>query len=222
MPDFVLHSVPGSPYGRQALITLEEVGASHRFAPIAPGASRSPEYRALHPFSKIPALTHGDFHLYETQAIIRYIDRVAGAGKLTPAGPEATARMDQVLNISDCYLFQGVGNVIGFQRVVGPMLFGLKTDEAAIAAAMPQAHIVFDELGRLLGDKPFFTGEAVSLADISVVSQMDFLAATPEWQVLTGANPNLVTWLARMNDRPSLKATTWEKVAAMAAAAAQA
>ena len=28
--------------------------------------------------------------------------------------------MDQVMNISDWYLFQGVGNVIGFQRIVGP------------------------------------------------------------------------------------------------------
>ena len=219
MTDFILHSVPGSPYGRQALITLEEVGAPYRLAPIAPGASRSPEYRALHPFGKIPALTHGDFHLYETQAIIRYVDRVAGGGALTPCDPRGAARMDQALNISVCYLFQGVGNVIGFQRIVGPVMLGLTTDEAAIAAAMPQAHLVFNELGRLLGDQPFFTGEAVSLADISLISQMDFLAATPEWQDLTRANPNLVGWLARMNARPSLQATTWEKVAAMAAAA---
>ncbi len=218
MSDFVLHSVPGSPYGRQVLITLEEVGATYRFAPIAPGASQSPQYRQLHPFGKIPALTHGDFHLYETQAIIRYIDRVAGAGALTPADPKAAARMDQALNISDCYLFQGVGNVIGFQRIVGPILLGLTTDEAAVAAAMPQAHTVFNELGRLLGDQRFFTGEAVSLADISLISQMDFLAATPEWRDLTGANPNLAKWLERMNARPSLLATTWEKVAAMAAA----
>ena len=38
------------------------------------------------------------------------------APALTPADPKAAARMDQVMNICDWYLFQGVDNVIGFQR----------------------------------------------------------------------------------------------------------
>jgi glutathione S-transferase len=51
-----------------------------------------------------------------------------------------------------------------------------------------------------------------------VAPQLDFFAKTPEWQELTGDHANLVDWLARMEARPSLKATTWEKVTAMAAA----
>jgi glutathione S-transferase len=46
---------------------------------------------------------------------------------------------------------------------------------------------------------------------------MDFLAMTPEWATLTAPNPNLPAWLQRMNARPSLQATTWERVAAMVA-----
>ena len=64
------------------------------------------------------------------------------------------------MNVNDWYLFQGVGNVIGFQRVIGPMLMGLTPDEAVIAAAMPQARAVFGELARLLGEQPYFAGDA--------------------------------------------------------------
>jgi len=44
-------------------------------------------------------------------------------------------------------------------------------------------------------------------------------AQTPEWVTLTADVPNLVAWLERMNERPSMKATTWEKAAEMARAA---
>ena len=67
--------------------------------------------------------------------------------------------MDQVLNICDWYLFQGVNSVIGFHRVVGPRLMGLTPDEAAVAAAMPKAHVVFNELSRCWERKPYFADE---------------------------------------------------------------
>ena len=52
------------------------------------------------------------------------------------------------MNINDWYLFQGAGAVIGFQRVVGPKLLGMPTDEAAIAAALPKAQLAFDEVAQ--------------------------------------------------------------------------
>jgi glutathione S-transferase len=51
-----------------------------------------------------------------------------------------------------------------------------------------------------------------------LVAQVDFFAATPEWSPLTAKTPNLVRWLDRMNGRPSMRATTWERVSAMAQA----
>ena len=123
------------------------------------------------------------------------------------------------MNVNDWYLFQGVCNIIGFQRVVAPRLMGLTPDEAAIAAAMPRAQLVFGELARLLGDRPYFAGDALSLADLLIGPQIEFLSLTPEWAVRGVPHPNLVAWLARMEARPSLKATTWERVAAMAKAA---
>ena len=150
--DFVVHSVIGSPSGRAVLVTLEEKGASYRLEPLGPGAAKYPEHLARHPFGRVPVLDHGDFSLYETQAIVRYIDRILPTPALTPTDPRRAARMDQAMNVNDWYLFQGVSNVIVFQRVVGPKMFGRQPDEAVIDAAMPKARIVFRELGRLLGD----------------------------------------------------------------------
>lgn len=219
MSKFTVHSIPGSPFGRAVLATLEEKGAPYRLSPLAPGTLRSPEHLARHPFGRVPVLEHDGFLFYETQAILRYLDRVLPSPALTPADPKRAARMDQVMNVNDWYLFQGVGNVIGFHRVVGPRVLGLKPDEAAIEAAMPKARAVFEELARLLGERPWFSGEAISLADLLVAPQLAFFTQTPEWAVLGAPHANLVAWLARMEARPSMKATTWERVTEMAKAA---
>ncbi len=219
MSQFIVHSIPGSPFGRAVLATLVEKAASHRLSPVSTATLRAEPHTLRHPFARVPVLEHDGFMLYETQAILRYLDRVLPEPALTPAAVTAAARMDQAMNVCDWYLFQGVGSVIGFQRVVGPRLLGLTTDEAAIAQAMPKAHTVFKELSRLLGTNSFFAGERATLADMMIAPQLDFLAATPEWQPLTASTPNLLAWLERMNARESLKATTWERVAQLAQAA---
>jgi glutathione S-transferase len=198
------------------MMALEEKGADYRLAAASPATLRTPEHLGRHPFGRVPVLQHGDFLLYEAQAILRYADRVLPGPRLTPTYPQAAARMDQLMNINDWYLFQGVANVIAFQRVVGPRLMGLTPDEALIAAAMPKGDAVFGELARLLGDQPYFAGDALSLADLLLAPQLDFMRDTPEWATLTGGRENLQTWLDRMQQRPSMQATTWEKVAAMA------
>jgi glutathione S-transferase len=72
MNDFVVYGVPGSPYLRSALLGLHEKGAAYRLAVLGTdlGRARSEEHLKLHPFGRIPILTHGDFRLYETQAIL--------------------------------------------------------------------------------------------------------------------------------------------------------
>src|ERR1700730_15712975 len=219
MSTFIVHSVPGSPFGRAVLASLQEKGAAYRFSQVALGTLRSPEHLARHPFGRVPVLEHNGFSLYETQAILRYLDRVLPGAALTPADQKRAARMDQAMNVNDCYLFQGVGNVIIFHRVVGPRVMGLKPDEAAIEAAMPKARIVLAELARLLGEQSFFAGEDLSLADLMLAPAIEFFTATPEWAELGAPRKNLVAWLARMEARPSMKATTWERVTEMAQAA---
>ena len=219
MDDFTVHTIPGSPFARSVMATLEEKHAPWRIAPLAPGMIRQEPHLSRHPFGRMPVLEHGDFMLYETQAILRYLDRILPDPALTPADPRDAARMDQVIGINDWYLFPRCAETIAFQRVVGPLLLGLTPDEAAIAEAMPRARLVFQELSRLLGDQPWMAGDALSLADLVLAPQMEFFARTPEWAELTAGHPNLPGWLARVEGRPSFRATGWERVAALAAAA---
>ena len=164
-------------------------------------------------------LEHDGFSLYETQAILRYLERVLPTPALTPSDPRRLARMDQVMNINDWYLFHGVGNVIIFHRVIAPRLMGMAPDEEAIKAAMPKAHTVFNELARLLGDQPYFTGDTLSLSDLLVAPAVEFFTAAPEWSALGAPHANLASWMTRMQERPSMKATTWERVSELAKAA---
>ena len=116
MTDFVIHGIPGSPYVRTPLLVLEEKGLPWRLAAIAMGENRSPDYKArFHPFGKIPTLDHGDFRLYETRAIIDYIDQVAPEPRLTPADPRRRARMNQVIGIVDSYVAARLSAVITFR-----------------------------------------------------------------------------------------------------------
>lgn len=220
MAEFIVHSVPGSPFGRAVLATLEEKRASWRLQMLGEGGTKGEAHLRRHPFGRIPVLEHGGFQLYETAAILRYLDRIFPSPSLTPTDPKAAARMDQAMNVSDWYLFQGVGNIIGFQRVVLPRLLGGTPDDGVCAAAMPAAERVFAELSRLLGMQSYFTGSQFTLADIMIGAQLDLFSETPEWAPLTADRANLVTWLTRVNERPSFKATTWGKVAEAAAAPA--
>ena len=219
MSEFTVHSIPGSPFGRAVLATLEEKGASYRLAPVAPGTLQSPEHLARHPFGRVPVLEHDGFSIYETQAILRYLDRVLPTPGLTPDDPRRAARMDQAMNVNDWYLFHGVGNVIILHRVIAPRLMGKAPDEAAIEAAMPKAKVVFNELARLLGGNDYFSGDVISLADLLLAPAVEFFTVVPEWSVLGAPHANLVAWIARMQARPSMKATTWERASELAKAA---
>jgi glutathione S-transferase len=204
MSDIVVYGTPGSPFLRAVEAGLKEKGAAYRLQPLAPGETKTEDYlERHHPFGRMPAFSHGDFALYETQAILRYLDAVFPEPGLTPADPRAAARMNQLIGINDWYFFPKVAAGIVFQRIIGPVLLGLPTDEAVIAAAMPMARTCVAELDRLHGGKPFLTGDQLTIADIMLAAQLDFFAATPEGQSLL-AGTGLIAWLARMNARPSM------------------
>src|SRR5262252_2460644 len=202
MNDFTVYGVPGSPFMRSVLVALEEKRAPYRVEALAPGATRTPDYRRLHPFGRMPAIRHGDFHLYETQAILRYIDATFPERPLQPREPEAIGRMNQVIGINDWYLFPLVARVIVFERVVGPALFGKKPDEDAIDAALPDARLCLGELNRLLGNRAHLAGDEFSLADVLLAPQIYYLAATPEGEAILEGTA-LQAWLERVSERAS-------------------
>jgi glutathione S-transferase len=207
MSEVIIHGVPGSPYMRAVMLACEEKRAPYRIAPVSPGLPQSEERRGLHAFGRIPVIDHGDFRLYETQAITRYIDAVFGPPTLTPSDPRQMARMNQIIGIIDWYFFQLVGRTLVFQRVVGPVLFGRAADEAVCAAAVPDAERTIGELNRLLGDNAFLAGEAISHADLVAAPHLVYFAMTPEAGSIFQKNPQLKAWLDRMCERESMQRT---------------
>jgi glutathione S-transferase len=206
MSELVIYGVPGSPFVRAVQIAMEEKNAPHRLHVLQPSETKAEEHLRRHPFGRIPAVEHDGLELYETQAVVRYIDQVFPAPSLTPADPRGAARMNQVIGINDWYLFPKAVAPIGFQRIIGPALLGLQTDEAAVAAALPDARLCVAELERLLGQNAFLAGETFSLADVMLGPQIAFLAATPEGEALLKGT-RLGAWIERMEARPSFEAT---------------
>ena len=206
MSELVIYGIPGSPFVRAVQIAAEEKGAPWRIHALQPGETKGETHLARHPWGRMPAVEHDGFGLYETQAIVRYIDQVFPGTPLQPTDAKAAARMNQVIGINDWYLFPKAVAVIGFQRIVGPALMGLATDEALVAAAVPEAERCVGALERLLGGNEFLAGGQFSLADVMVGPQMDFLGSTPEGEAVL-AGTRLGAWLERMRARPSFEAT---------------
>ena len=206
MSEIVVYGVPGSPFMRAVLVGLEEKGAAYRLQALSPPEIKSEAYLKRHPFGRVPAFQHGDFALYETQAILRYVDAVFPEPPLQPAEARAAARMNQIIGINDWYFFPKAAATIVFQRIVGPALFGMTADEAVCAAAVPVARVCVEELERLIGSQPFLAGDRLSIADIMLAPQLEYLAATPEGRPMLDGT-RVAAWLARMTSRPSMQAT---------------
>jgi len=206
----VIHGIPGSPYVRMPILACEEKGVAWRLEAMGFGDQNSPEHLARQPFGRIPAIEHGDFKLYECQAILRYIDAAFEGPRLTPQEPKAMARMSQVLNILDWYVMPSLTGAIGFNRIVKPML-GRPVDEAAIAQAVPLARTSLQALEAILGSNRYFAGDELSLADVAAVAHLEMVPASPEGAELIAGSP-LLGWLGRMGERESVRNSTMQKM----------
>jgi glutathione S-transferase len=206
MTGITLYGIPGSPFLRSVEVALKEKDVPYHLQALAPGEHKQPEHLARHPFGRIPAFEHDGFALYESQAIIRYLDETFPNPPLTPGNPKQRARMNQVIGIIEWYFFPKAAAPIAFNRIIGPKLLGLPADEAAIAEAMPMARTCFEVLDGILGDQTYFGGNRISIADIMLAAQLDLLCDTPEGAELV-SETRLKTWLKRMVARPSFVAT---------------
>jgi len=210
MTRFTVHGIPGSPYLRAVLLALEEKGCDYRLAAL-PFGPRPPDYLELQPFGLIPAFEDGEFRLYETQAILRYLDRLFPEPPLVPTDARTEARMNQIIGITDFYVRPRVSGALTFPRLIAPK-FGLPVDEAAVAAALPAAEHCVAEVARLIGDQPYMAGAALSLADLMIAPHFAFLPDYAEGAAILARHPNLTAWLDRMAARPSMERTRWERL----------
>ena len=211
MSEIVIHAAAGSPYCRAALLGLEEKGAPYRFAAVTVAAVRSPEYLQKNPFARVPVLDHGDFRLYETQAILRYLDAILPGPALQPKEPKALARMNQIANIVDWYVTPSISLGITSERFLSQLFWNRPTDETNIANALPQARICIRELERLKADADFMVGSELSIADLMLAPHLANFMMTAEGAEMLSGSP-LMPWLDRMSKRDSWAATEIERL----------
>ena len=219
MSRMIVHGVPGSPYVRAALLTLEEKGAEYELAAMRLGTLKEQPHLSRHPFGRIPAFEHDSWMLYETQAIMRYVDDVIPGQRLQPEEPRAAARMNQLMGITDWYVMRQVSMPITRNRVVAPR-FNRPVDEEEVMQAIPDARICIAEIDRLLDGHTWMAGDTLSLADLLLAPHLSMFALAPEGAQILQEHQNLTRWLARIEARPSMQATTWDRLLERAKTAA--
>ncbi|HXZ01435.1 MAG TPA: glutathione S-transferase family protein [Stellaceae bacterium] len=202
--DIVLYGIARSSYTRTARLALHEKGVPYRLEPVD---FADPAYRAIHPFNRIPALRHGDFVLYETDAICRYVDEAFPGPALQPARPAERARMAQWISMIGAYSYGTMVRDIIIERVVAERKYGRPPDEARIAAALPEAARQLALVDRALAQQPCLAGGVLSLADFFLAPIVFWLGAIPEGSTLLPPVPHVRAWFERMASRPSFKDT---------------
>lgn len=203
----VVYGPAFSTYTRSVRLALEEKGIKHQLVEIdvLKGAHKQPPYSSKHPFGKVPAFEHDGNTLYETSAILRYIDEVFPQPALMPSTPVGRARANQVMSIVDSYGYGPCVTNLFIPRVLVPSLGG-ETDMEKVEGAKGPAALFVKELERLIGAQHFFGGEKVSLADLHVLPVLAYLVATPEGKAIIETAPNVRAWYGRMQKRPSVQA----------------
>jgi glutathione S-transferase len=195
-----------SSYVWSTRLALAEKGVAHELVEVGFDQHREEPHLSRHPFAKVPAFEHDGFTLYETQAILRYIDEGFPVAPLQPTDLHQFSRMNQIMGIVDAYAWRAIAGGVLVNRVLKPRL-GLPTDEAAITAALPQARLCISEIARLMGEEPYLAGDRVSLADLMVIPLFYLFGKLPEGEAPLAEHPNIRPWMRRMEERQSFQVT---------------
>jgi glutathione S-transferase len=155
MREIIIPDHPASSFLCSVCLGLTEKHASYRIEEMAVGDLRGEINRRRHPFGRIPILQQ----LSPLRDASDPSLRCCGDAKTSPAARRSQGDRGHEPDYGHYgwYLFLMVARVIMFQRVIGPLLLSITSDEAAIAAAVPAARRCLGELSRLLGrrgDRP--------------------------------------------------------------------
>lgn len=144
---------------------MEETGQPYErvLTDISTGAQKTPEFLAVNPMGKVPALKDGDVAIAEASAICAYVADCYPEAKLAP--PIGDPRRGKYLQ----WLFFSPG-------CIEPALIQIftKLDVPSSTAAWGSATQVFDVLDAALEKGPFLLGETFSAADIMIGSGLNF------------------------------------------------
>jgi glutathione S-transferase len=183
-----------------ALWLMEETGLRYErvLTDITTGAQKTPEFLAINPMGKVPALKDGDAALGEAAAICAYVaERYPQANLAPPPGDPRRAKYLQWLFFSP--------------SCIEPALIQIftKIDVPASTAAWGSATQVFDVLDAALDKGPWILGDAFSAADIMIGSGLNFAVRLFK---MVPARPSFDRYIDRCAARPAFQRA--EKLAA--------
>jgi glutathione S-transferase len=204
----------GSPFAWRVLLTLEvkELPYESRLLSFANREHKSPEYLALNPRGKVPTLKDGDFVVYESLAVMAYLDKKYTDRPIFGASPRETGTIGRMLSENISYLCDPI------QKVVAPLFAGsvaekkaeIRESAAAVAGELTR-------LERLLESSPWLFGTSISAADIGVFPWIQSLlraAKKDEAESLDlgllpfdARYPHMADWVRRIEQIPGYQRT---------------
>lgn len=190
----VLSGLHVSVYTRIVRMALEQKNVSYRLVNANPFvAIQNKDPGKVSPFNRIPVLRHGDFELYETGAILHYVDGAFPGPTLVPKAPVELSRMAQVMGIVDSYAYWPMVRQVFTQRVMNPIL-GKPVDQAETEAGLNAAEPVLAALEDIAREGLQLNKWAVTLADVTLAPMIDYFRMAEEGQKSLERHPNLVDW----------------------------
>ncbi|HEY9832323.1 MAG TPA: glutathione S-transferase family protein [Stenomitos sp.] len=160
---------------------LEELGIPYEFIllDLQAGEHRQPEYLAINPIGKVPAIVDGDFQLWESGAILFYLAQKYGN---LPSSLEEQAKINQWIMFGNATL--------------GPGIFV----EANREREMPK---LMTPLNQILAKQPFLLGDQLSVVDIAVGSILAYIPLMLKLDL--SEYPAVVDYIQRISERPAFQ-----------------
>ena len=197
-----LHWHPFSIFPRRVRVALLEKGLAWEdvIVDLPGGATHGEAFRRLNPFGQVPVLEDDGLVLYESIAILEYLEEQHPTPALLPHDRAARALARQHMLVAGDYL------TAPFKRWL-TRLFTPETawdrDDQARAREEIGAHL--DVLEAALDDRDYLVG-AYSLADICYVPFVVALESVGLGD-LSASRPRVAAWIDRLNARPAVRAT---------------
>lgn len=195
-----LHHHPLSTFARRVRIAMLEKGIACDLVEVdmPAGAHRKPPHLALNPYGRVPVLEEDGFVLYESSAILAYLEATHPEPALVPADARGRALVDMHLRLCDGQLARQTGTII-FPRRFLPRE---RWNEAAMAQAKQEIEKHLGIVEGQLGDREWMVGNRYSLVEVAYTPFVQFL---PLMEI--APPPATARWVERMLARPHAVAT---------------
>ncbi|TMJ95354.1 MAG: glutathione S-transferase family protein [Alphaproteobacteria bacterium] len=180
----------------RALWMAEELGLDYDHVPIeiGPAGARKPEYLAINPNGRLPAIEDDGFRLWESLAITLYLAKKHG--QLYPTTLESEARAWQW----SLWAVQEVDRGVNIWSLHAVRLPPQERDPQRRAEALKVLEAPFKVLEGALAGRPYLLGEEFTVADLNVAAVISRAV-----DMDLSATPRLARWLERCLERPAAR-----------------